>query len=171
VDLDGALAAGRLRPDLVHRLGAVRVWLPPLRQRLEDIPLLTEEFLRRYLEKCQRGPAQVAPEACAVLMQHDWPGNLRELRNVVEAAAAIAGAEEVITMLHVLEVLPLSPKKEAAAETFLSLAEVRFDAERRAISDALRRVDGNRGRAAKLLHISAATLYRKLGSGPRQMCA
>jgi two-component system response regulator HydG len=104
-------------------------------------------------------------------MQYDWPGNLRELRNVVEAAAAVAESDGVIGMLHVLEVLAPSGRQAPAPGTFPTLAEVRVDAERRAIFDALRRVNGNRERAAKLLHISAATLYRKLGSGSRRMCA
>jgi len=169
-DLDRAIASGRLRADLVHRLGAIRLSLPPLRQRLEDIPLLSEDFLSRYLEKCPRGPVRVTPEACAVLMQHDWPGNLRELRNVIEAAAAVAGSDAMIGMLHVLQILPPSGDR-TAAPVFPSLAEVRMDAERRAILEALRRVEGNRERAAKLLHISEATLYRKLGNGSRPMCA
>ena len=170
-DLDGAIASGRLRADLVHRLGAVRLSLPPLRQRLEDIPLLAEQFLCHYVEKCPYGPTRVAPEACAVLMQHDWPGNLRELRNVIEAAAAVSGADDAIGMLHVLEVLPHSADWKAAPDAFPSLAEVRLEAERRAILEALRRVEGNRERAAKLLHISEATLYRKLGHTAPPMCA
>jgi len=170
-DLDRAITSGRLRADLVHRLGAVRLSLPPLRQRLEDIPLLAEEFLRHYLEKCPCGPARIAPEACAVLMQHDWPGNLRELRNVIEAAAAVARSDDAVGMLHVLEVLPRSADWKAMPEAFPSLAEVRLEAERRAILEALRRVEGNRERAAKLLHISEATLYRKLGHSSRLMYA
>jgi len=170
-DLDRAIAAGRLRADLLHRLDAVRVWLPPLRQRLEDIPLLAEEFLRRYLERSDAGPSRIAPEACAVLMQHDWPGNLRQLRNVIEAAAAVAGAEDAIGMLPVLEFLVPSAHQTGVPEEVPTLAEVRARAERGAILDALRRVDGNRERAAKLLHISEATLYRKIGNGSRPLCA
>ncbi|MGH7334189.1 MAG: sigma-54 interaction domain-containing protein [Candidatus Rokuibacteriota bacterium] len=168
-DLERVIASGRLRADLLHRLGAVRVCLPALRQRLEDIPLYAEEFLRRYLERCDAGPSRISPEACALLMQHDWPGNLRQLRNVVEASAAVAGSDDVIEMLHVVQFLIPSAKDAAASEAVPSLAEVRARAEMRAILEALRRAGGNRERAAKLLRISEATLYRKLGqrSGPQ----
>jgi DNA-binding NtrC family response regulator len=163
-DLDGVIASGRLRVDLLHRLGAARVFLPPLRERLEDIPLLACEFLRRYLERsCDGGPARIAPEACAVLMQHDWPGNLRQLRNVVEAAAATAGVEEEIKILHVVPFLATGGDNGATTESVATLAQVRKKAEQRAILDALGRTGGNRERAASLLRISAATLYRKLG--------
>jgi transcriptional regulator with PAS, ATPase and Fis domain len=144
------------------------VALPALRERLEDIPLLAEEFLRRYLERATTGPAHVAKEACAVLMQHDWPGNLRQLRNVVEAAAAVATAEEAIGMAHVIQFLPPLAREEGAGDDLPTLAEARARAELRLILEAITRAGGNRGRAAKLLRISEATLYRKLGRGRSQ---
>jgi len=165
-DLERIISAGHLRVDLFHRLGAVRVRLPPLRERLEDIPVLAAEFLRRYLERCDCGPANVSPEASTVLMQQDWPGNVRQLRNVVEAAAAVAGLDPVVGMLHVVEVLASSRSEAPPVDIFPSLAEARTRAEEHAIIDALQRTAGNRERAAKLLRISEATLYRKLGRRP-----
>jgi len=148
-----------LRPDLLHRLGAVRIALPPLRKRLEDIPQLAVRFLRMYLERSERGPHRIAPEACVALMQHDWPGNVRQLRNVVEGAAAAAGTEDEIRLSDVLQFVG----REPAEQGIESLAQARRSAEQRAILNALGHVGGNREQAAKLLCISQATLYRKLG--------
>jgi transcriptional regulator with PAS, ATPase and Fis domain len=167
-DLDRVIASGRLRMDLLHRLGAARVALPALRERLEDIPLLADEFLRRYLERATSGPSLVSDEACAVLMQHDWPGNLRQLRNVVEAAAAVAGLEEEIGMMHVVQFLPAVEKVQGASVGLPTLAQARAQAETRLIYEALSRTRGNREQAAKLLRVSEATLYRKLGKGASQ---
>lgn len=170
-DLERIISAGHLRADLFHRLGAVRVRLPPLRERLQDIPFLAEEFLRRYLERCASGPARISEQACTVLMQHEWPGNIRQLRNVVEAAAAVAGPEPVIDMLHVVEVLASSAAETSPPAALPSLSETRKRAEQRAILEALRLAGGNRERAAKLLHISQATLYRKLAKPPQAISA
>jgi two-component system, NtrC family, response regulator AtoC len=170
-DLEQAIAKGRLRPDLLHRLGAVRVALPPLRQRLEDIPLLAEDFLRRYRQRCEICPLRIAPEACAALMQSEWPGNVRQLRNVIEGASAVASNEEIIRLPHVLQfVVPLA-SGPTGADGIPSLAQARKIAERRAILEALGQVGGNRERAAKLLRISQATLYRKLGERLQQQSA
>ena len=165
--IDEVVASGRLRVELVHRLGAVRIVLPPLRDRLEDIPEIAVEFLRSYRARAGRGPLRMAKEACAVLMQENWPGNIRQLRNVVEGAAAMAGADETVRLAHVLQITV--PHLYATAEVvdIPSLAVARKRAELRAILDALGRVDGNRERAAKLLRISQATLYRKLGGPPQ----
>ncbi len=160
-DLEQVIRSGKLRPDLLHRLGAVRITLPPLRQRLADIPLLAERFLRLYLERSERGPYRIAAEACAALMQHEWPGNVRQLRNVLEGAAAVAGDEDEVSLSHVLQFV--APAAASQEEGTPSLAEARRRAEQRAILDALGQVGGNRERAAKLLRISQATLYRKLG--------
>jgi transcriptional regulator with PAS, ATPase and Fis domain len=164
-DFEHVIAAGKLRPDLLHRLGAVRIALPPLRKRLEDIPQLADRFLRLYLERSDQGPHRIAAEACAALMQHEWPGNVRQLRNVVEGAAAVASGEDEIQLTHVLQfVAPPEPGDENGVP---SLAQARRAAEQRAILNALGQVGGNRERAARLLHISQATLYRKLGEGER----
>jgi DNA-binding NtrC family response regulator len=127
---------------------------------------LAEEFRCRYLDRCDVGPTGISPEACTVLMQHEWPGNIRQLRNVVEAAAALAGPDPTIGMLHVVEVLSSAALDLPSIDILPTLAEARRRAEEHAILDALRRTEGNRERAAKLLRISEATLYRKLGRRP-----
>jgi transcriptional regulator with PAS, ATPase and Fis domain len=165
-DMEQVIRSGKLRPDLLHRLGAVRIALPPLRKRLEDIPVLAVYFLHLYLQRSDRGPHRITAEACSALMQHDWPGNVRQLRNVVEGAAAVAGAEEEIRLPHVLQFV--APPVEPLDDGIPSLAQARRSAEQRAILNALGHVGGNRERAAKLLRISQATLYRKLGEGDRR---
>jgi two-component system response regulator HydG len=165
-DLEHIVSTGLLRTDLFHRLGAVRIRLPPLRERLEDIPVLAEDFLRRYLERSDHGPSRISPEACDALTRCYWPGNVRQLRNVVEAAAALAGAEPAVGIDHVVEVLGPATAEPTPADTPPSLSDVRLQAERQAIVDALRRTGGNREQAARLLCISEATLYRKLGGHP-----
>jgi transcriptional regulator with PAS, ATPase and Fis domain len=167
-DLDRVIGSGRLRMDLLHRLGAARVALPALRERLEDIPVLAEEFLRRYLERATVGPSRVSTEACALLMEHDWPGNLRQLRNVVEASAAVAGSDVEIGVEHVAQFLAPIQRSDGASDVVPTLAQARARAETRAILEALTRAGGNREQAARLLRVSEATLYRKLGRGRSQ---
>jgi transcriptional regulator with PAS, ATPase and Fis domain len=161
-DLERVIAEGRLRADLLHRLGAVRISMPPLRRRRDDIPLLACEFLHRYLERSEGGPVRIDADAYAILVAFDWPGNVRQLRNVVEGAAAMAGLDDTIRRAHVLQfVVPPSP--DGNSHSVPSLAQARRSAEQQAIVDALSRVGGNRERAAKLLRVSPATLYRRLG--------
>jgi transcriptional regulator with PAS, ATPase and Fis domain len=161
--VEDAVMSGRLRADLLYRLGAMRLRPVPLRERHEDIQLLADAFLRQYRERAHEGPRTLSPEAHVLLMQHSWPGNVRELRNVVEASAAVAGPVDVIGIEHVVQFLTAfaSGTPEQACP---SLPEARARAESRAIAEALQRVGGNRERAAKLLGISPATLYRKLGT-------
>ena len=168
--VEDAVTSGRLRADLLHRLGAMRLRPVPLRERLEDIPLLADAFLRQYRERAREGPRRLSPEALVLLMQHSWPGNVRELRNVVEASAAVAGLEDAIGIEHVVQFLTAfagSPAEDSCP----SLAQARARAERLAILEALQRAGGNRERAARLLRISEATLYRKLGAQNRVQSA
>lgn len=166
-DLERVILAGRLRADLLHRLGAMRIFLPPLRDRMEDLPLLVEEFLRRYRERAGHAPRGIATDALTILADHPWPGNLRELRNVVEAAAALAGEEKEIRVKEIIQVLSPSQSGAPILEKTPTLTEVLHRAERRALWEALRVAGGNRARAAALMGISEATLYRKLAAHER----
>ena len=166
-DVERAIAGGRMRADLLHRLGAVRIVLPPLRARREDIPLLAQALLRNYLQRSNMGPSGIAQDASVLLMQHDWPGNIRQLRNVIEAAAAIACGEDEVQLPHVLQFLTPEESDALPPDQVPTLGQVRRRAEGKAILDALSRTGGNRERAAKLLRISAATLYRKLAQSER----
>ncbi|HEX2190788.1 MAG TPA: sigma 54-interacting transcriptional regulator [Longimicrobiaceae bacterium] len=167
-DLALRVEQGTFRLDLLHRLGAARIVVPPLRERAEDVPAMAEEFLRRIREARGWGPAWFSPEAAALLRGAGWGGNVRELRNVVEAAAAVAPAG-CIEADHLREFLP-GAGGPAAPGALPTLAEILRTAERSAIQEALRRAEGNRDRAAALLGVSVATLYRRL-SGRREGAA
>ena len=154
-DLEKAVAEGSFREDLYYRLNVIRVTLPPLRERREDIPLLVEHFLER-LEAEMKRRIRVSPEAMATLLAHAWPGNVRELRNVLERGAVVAQGEVVKPADLALEPAP-ARQGEAAAEP-ASLEEV----ERRHIAEVLGYSAGNISQAARLLGIDRVTLYNKI---------
>ena len=95
-DLLDEIDAGRFREDLYYRLNVVPIYLPPLRERREDIPMLVEFFLKRYTEQNRREVRRVHPEAMRLLREHDWPGNIRELQNYVERAVVLGDGPELL---------------------------------------------------------------------------
>lgn len=159
-DLAAAVRAGTFREDLYYRLAVVPLRLPPLRDRTRDEII---ELACRILENLYRGhgrtPARIAPETLEVLARYPWPGNIRELRNVLERVLLLAGGVEEILPRHLPAELR-SAREGASTEngTELTLAEV----ERRHIARVLARCGGNRSRAARILGIARATLYDKL---------
>ena len=165
-DLDGEVAAGRFRADLMYRLAVVRVALPPLRTRREDIPLLVRELLRR------RGLADEAPSGPGLdrLLAHGWPGNVRELRNVLDRSLALApGAQRFVDLPIRVEQSPLAGEG-IAVRSDLPYAEAKavmlHELERRYIADLLAREDGNLSAASRTSGIDRKhlrTLARKHG--------
>ncbi len=158
-DLQAEIAAGRFRSDLYFRLNGFSLTIPPLRQRKGEILPLADHFLS---DAAQRTPgarvAALSPEAKDALLRFAWPGNIRELRNVMERAQLLA-ADGVITVKHLgFSVEPAS----AAPEEGPSLRAALDRAERQQILDALERTKGNQTRAATLLGISRRTLIDKL---------
>ena len=153
-DMARMAAVGDFDAALLHRLGAIRVNLPPLRERLTDIPLLAEQFAVRF---GGMSPPSLTPDAVAVLERYRWPGNVRELRAVMERAVLLAvqgtiGARD----------LPLGPEV-ATTGTPTPTIPLTLDAlERRHILDVLHRERWHQGRAAEMLGISPKTLYRKI---------
>jgi two-component system NtrC family response regulator len=109
-DLELAVAAGRFREDLYFRLNVLRIEIPPLRERREEIPSLVEHFLAEARRKLGRGPSKLTSSAMDVLYRHPWPGNVRELRNVIERAAVMCEGDEAGP-----EHLRLDPPRGAAA--------------------------------------------------------
>ena len=152
VDLHAAVRGDAFRADLVAQFAPVTIHLPPLRDRAVDIPALAQLFVRE--QGGARGPT-LAAEAIDALQQYDWPGNLRELRNVLERAVLLAGGG--IIHAHDLP-LPASVRVSSDDDAQLSLEEV----ERRHIAAVLQRAHWHQGKAAQLLGISAKTLYRKI---------
>lgn len=138
--------------------------MPPLRERLEDIPTLVEAFLASYRSRNRGvGPIRLSEEAIRLLQGAAWPGNVRQLRNAVEAAAASVASLDTVGAADVAEFLPLwTVTASGAGHRPPTLAERIRWAEERAIVEALRHTGGRKA-AAQLLDVSEATLYRKLG--------
>jgi two-component system response regulator HydG len=155
-ELATAIAEKRFRQDLYYRLNVARFQLPPLRERREDVPLLAQFFLDKYNKKMQR-QARISDGAMEALMRYEFPGNVRELENLVEQAVALSGGG----VISVDDLLPEAPGSLQHPPP-RSLQAAVDEAERQAILAALREYDGNRERAAEILQISPTTLWRKM---------
>ena len=155
-DLNAEVAQGRFRQDLLFRLNTVEIHLPPLRDRIEDIPVLAEHFLKLHRERYRRPIMGFTPEAIDALRQHLWPGNVRELDHVVERAVLMSPGNIVTAFDLALEATPDARLSARLEEMSLE------DAERLLIKKALARFEGNANRAAEALGLSRSALYRRL---------
>ena len=155
-DLNGEVAQGKFRQDLLFRLNTVEIHLPPLRDRRDDIPPLAEHFLRQHSERYRRGIMGFTPQALDALRQHSWPGNVRELDHVVERAVLMSSSSVVTVFDLALQSTP--DARVSARLEEMSLEE----AERLLITKALARFEGNANRAAEALGLSRSALYRRL---------
>jgi len=156
--LEALIKAGQWREDLYYRLNVVTILLPPLRERRSDLPLLIDHFLRRFAEKNGKKIGGITAEARDILLRYDYPGNVRELENIIERAVVLT-RDDVIGSGD----LPLTVQEAEATddrETNLTAAVERL--ERRMIRDALARSDGIQTRAADLLGMSERALRYKL---------
>ena len=159
-DLEEMVREGRFRDDLFYRLNVFQLVLPPLRDRLEDLPVLADFFLKKYGEKNRRGIIALAPEALQAFRRYPWPGNIRELENVIERGVIVCQGN-VLT----LEDLPAALQPQggwlaAGGEGEPGLPEL----ERQLISRTLERVAGQRRQAAEILGISLDELDLKIRS-------
>ncbi|MFL6256606.1 MAG: sigma-54-dependent transcriptional regulator [Pyrinomonadaceae bacterium] len=156
------VTAGRFRADLFYRLNVISLHVPPLRQRREDIPALTEHFLALFRERFNRPTLDLSTDARGRLNAYDWPGNVRELRNALERAVALASADS--ERLEADQLLPSHTSQSVEGQTGIanSTPLTLDQLERRHILRVLEEHGGNRERAAAVLGISARTLYRKL---------
>lgn len=155
-DLNAEVAQGRFRQDLLFRLNTVEIRLPPLRDRIEDIPVLAEHFLKLHRERYRRPIMGFTPEALDALRQHLWPGNVRELDHVIERAVLMSPGQIVTAFDLALEATPDARLSARLEEMSLE------DAERLLIKKALARFEGNANRAAEALGLSRSALYRRL---------
>jgi PAS domain S-box-containing protein len=160
-DLAAEVAAGRFREDLYYRLQVVRIQIPPLRDRAQDIPLLVKHFIRRLNRLQGRRVEGVAPEAMTILLRHRWPGNVRELENAIEHAFVLC-REPVIQPRHLPDALGAVQAPSAAPAAPGRLDEI----EREHILAAVARHGGRRAAAARELGIHPTTLWRKLRRHP-----
>jgi DNA-binding NtrC family response regulator len=155
-DLHAEVGQGRFRQDLLFRLNTVEIRLPPLRDRVEDIPVLAEHFLKLHRERYRRPIVGFTPEALSALRHHLWPGNVRELDHVLERAVLMSAGNIVTAFDLALEATPDARLSARLEEMSLE------DAERLLIKKALARFEGNANRAAEALGLSRSALYRRL---------
>ena len=149
---------GTFREELYYRLNVIRVSLPPLRERQADVSLLVERFIREVSARYGRPVQGIEPDALAVLKRYPWPGNIRELLNVVQHMVVLADGETLR-----LRDVPRELRGETAVASGAGLAGRTMDEiERDAIQQTLDMTGGNRKEAAKLLGIGERTLYRKI---------
>jgi two-component system nitrogen regulation response regulator NtrX len=168
-NLEEEIERGNFREDLFYRLNVIPFFVPPLRDRREDIPLLADHFLREFTTAYGRKPKELTPEAFAVLCEYHWPGNVRELKNLIERIV-ILNPQIRVDARHI----PLhAPRRQQdrPLDRFGSLQEVREAAEREYILKKLEETNGNVTRTAELLGLERSNLYRKmktLGIGPKE---
>jgi DNA-binding NtrC family response regulator len=158
-DTRQAMRDGLLREDLYFRIGTIKIEVPPLRERLDDLPLLAGHFLKVYADKYRKHITRISQDAIAALSKYDWPGNVRELESVVERAVLFSVGGEITR-----ENLPDHARPREASRRgyeippFLTLQEI----EREAIAQTLARTGGNVKKAAQILRVHRPTFYRKL---------
>ena len=158
-DLPTLVAEGKFREDLYYRINVIQIELPPLRDRVEDIPLLAAHFLEKFREQMGKDVSAISQEAAACLERYEWPGNIRELENVVERAVALETSAAVLPESLPEQVRQQSPRNGATPAP--DLPDDGFDleahvenVERDFIAQALKRSGGKQGRAAELLGMS-----------------
>ena len=187
--LEQAVAAKQFREDLFYRLNIVRVQIPPLRERREDIRLLVNYFLKKFAEGQGQRPRSISPEVVQALEHYHWPGNVRELENVIQRAIVVAKGDAILLSDLSSEILsggpagqekdvsarPAAAAVDAAAADMAGLARTLFRwarqdgklrvipaVERQLIIEALAETRGNQVQAAKLLGITRATLRKRV---------
>ncbi len=160
VDLQEKVAAGLFREDLYYRLDVMTISIPPLRERMDDLPALTERFIEKLSEQIGKYVTQIAPSALDILMKYSWKGNVRELENILERAINMADGDTI---------LPSHLPFHVTSEQFTDikgptkpLKELLETVEKKAIMRAVEEAGGNRVQAAKLLGIGRSSLYEKM---------
>ena len=158
-DLEARSAEGTFRHDLYHRLNVVKIRMPPLRERRDDIPLLLQHFIDHFNQQYQRSVTGFEPASMKKLIDHSWPGNIRELKNLVERHIALADGD-TMTLGELSGLKPAKLSGEGIDADLPELAEL----ERRYILRLLELFNDNREKTAETLNINKSTLWRKLQS-------
>jgi two-component system response regulator AtoC len=167
--LDSDVASGRFRADLFWRLNVIPIEVPPLRRRASDIPLLCDHFVRRFNEKNRRSVSGLSPDAVTALKSYPWPGNIRELENLLERLVILKGTGTIglsdlpsnLRPSPSARVTPLTPLPDLPTDG-TDLRAILESVEDRMIAEALERTGGNKNRAAELLGLNRTTLVEKL---------
>jgi len=148
-DLQQMMKSGSFREDLYYRLNVEEIKIPPLRERAIDVPLLADHFLRQYSNKLEKHVQRVSPRAMKILLNHPYPGNVRELKHIIEHAVIVCNGDEIN-----IDDLPLSIRKK--------VSHTPAHNEEGELLTVLRNNGWNRGKAAKVLKINRTTLWRKM---------
>jgi len=165
-NLQEAVSSGEFRQDLFYRLNVIRIDLPPLRQRIEDIPLLLKHFLQQYCLEYNRDLNGFSPEATQDLIDYDYPGNIRELENIVERCVVLESGDQIIAHSTLPEVVKKTSRASLTSTTLpkegINLEEVVANLETDLIEQALKQCNSNKTKAAKLLGLSFRSLRYRL---------
>lgn len=157
-NLEEEVAAGRFREDLFYRLNVVHIHVPPLRDRHQDIPILAHHFLQEFAQEMGKEITEITPEAMQMLASYRWPGNIRELRNVIESAVVFAKSKK----LGIKDFIFNQSNRVSREDISLPVGTSLEEAEKHIIMATLEYCDGNKSKAAELLAITRKTLHRKL---------
>ncbi len=164
-NLEKAVELGRFRKDLFYRINVIRIHIPPLRERREDIALLVDYFLEKFSAKLNKGKKTLSVEAKYAMMRYDWPGNIRELQNTIERVVALSKneviqVEDLLLPVEEFTGTPIVMMESDKRKSFIvtTLAEQ----EKIAIVDALNKYGGNQTKVSQVLGISTTTLWRKI---------
>ena len=165
-DLEKAVSTGQFREDLYYRLDVIPIYLPPLRERAEDVPWLTEHFLQKYRSGSDRPPKRITPGALRILQAHEWRGNVRELGNLIERVVAMV-PDDTLKEEDIEECLekPLSRRDWSSADfpaEGLELEAVVEELEKGLLAKALKRTGGVKRKAAQLLGLNMRSLRYRL---------
>ena len=166
-DLEEAVKEKRFREDLFYRLNVIQIKLPPLRDRKEDIQTLANHFLKKYSQELSKAISKISPEALQILLNYEYPGNVRELQNIIERAVALEGSEELTphNLSSYLSEQPLLKKGPIDIEIpseGIDLEKIVEDLERSLLLKALDRTKGIKKKAAELLHINFRSMRYRL---------
>jgi transcriptional regulator with PAS, ATPase and Fis domain len=162
--LPDEVAAGRFRQDLFYRLNVVEIILPPLRERREDIPILIAAFIKEFAGRFNKPLVGVSPGAERLFHRAPWPGNIRELRNVIERACILSEGR-ILSEKDLLAAFGgVLPSFEEAHSRLEARREPKAEVDRGTLEQVLQRVGGNRSAAARELGLSRRALYRRLDS-------
>lgn len=156
--LDELVAKGDFREDLYYRLKVVSIDLPPLRERRDDIPMLVEHFLEEFSRFYEKPKSRIANRAMSMLQNYQWPGNVRQLKNVIEGAVVMTSGEIGVSDLPE----EIQTEGKNVSQVTLSAESTLRDAERELIQAALIHYGGNRAQTARSLGLGRKTLYRKM---------
>jgi Nif-specific regulatory protein len=160
-NLEDLVKDGRFREDLYYRLNVVPVYLPPLRERREDIPLLQEFFLKKY-NKENAKTVQISPEVLNIFMNYDWPGNVRELENTIERLVVMSSGKTATKTDLPVNIRDHSFKVKFAAQLKDALPSTIEDIEKARLVEALTRTGWNQAKAARILGITARQIGYKI---------